>query len=130
MNKSRKAVVGDSESLTQYGNKNRPIDGRPFKNRPPYPDEVNALSLTLGRLTVAEAARSVRTSRSTASPGSGVRYTTGERLRLAGFPARHTGNNRNPLHVSVTCVDESHVWTEDDGNRFDACFDEPVWEGG
>jgi hypothetical protein len=123
-------AVAEDEGLTQYGNRARPINGRAFKNRPPFPDEVNALSLIRGHLSIADAAVAVRTSRNTPSPGSGVRYTTGGRLKLAGFSARHTGNNRNPLHVSVTCVDESHTWTDDDSDRFDGCFDEPVWEEG
>jgi hypothetical protein len=123
--------VSDDEWLTQYGNRIRPIGGRAFKNRPPYPDQVNALSLTLGRLSVAEATEAIRTSTNRPSPGSGVRYTTGGKLRLEGFSARHTGNNRNPRHVSVTCLDESREWTDDDSDRFDACFDDPVWhEGG
>lgn len=119
--------VSDDEWLTQYGNRVRPVRGRAFKNRPPVPEEVNALSLTLGRLTVAEAAAAVRTSSNRPSPGSGVRYTTAGRLQRKGFSARHTGNKRNPRHVSVTCVDESREWTDDDRVRFDACFDDPVW---
>jgi hypothetical protein len=128
----RKAIkaVEDDELLTQYGNKSRPIDGRAFKNRPPFPDEVNELSLLSGQHSVTAAAALIRTARSSPSPGSGVRYTSGARLKRAGFHARHTGNNRNPLHVSVMCLDETHVWTDDDSEKFDACFDEPVWGEG
>jgi superfamily I DNA/RNA helicase len=128
----RKAIqaVEDDEVLTQYGNKNRPIGGRAFKNRPPFPDQINELSLLSGKQTVAAAAALISTTRDTPSPGSGVRYTTGARLKRAGFFARHTGNNRNPLHVSVMCMDENHNWTDDDGEKFDACFDEPVWGEG
>jgi len=61
--------VSDDEWLTQYGNRIRPIGGRAFKNRPPYPDQVNALSLTLGRLSVAEATEAIRTSTNRPSAG-------------------------------------------------------------
>lgn len=126
----RQKPIADDEWLTQYGNKNRPIRGRPFKNRPPVPEECNALSLLRGRYSVSEATALIRTSRNTPSPGSGVRYTTAARLRQDGFPVRPTGNNKNPHHVSVTCTDEKHIWTEDDSVRFDACFDGPTWEEG
>jgi len=126
----REKPIADDERLTQYGNKNSPIAGRSFKNRPPVPTQVNALSLLRGEHSVAEAAALIQTSRSSPSPGSGVRYTTAARLRQDGFPVRPTGNNKNPYHVSVTCVDEKHMWTEDDSVRFDACFGEPTWEEG
>jgi hypothetical protein len=124
-----KRVQGE-QWLTQYGNRRRPIDGRAFKNRPPEPGVVNALSLNLGRQSVREAAAAVQTGRVGPSQGSGVRYTTAARLEQAGFVARHTGNNRNPLHVSVTCLDENRTWTDDDSERFDACFEEPAWGEG
>jgi hypothetical protein len=123
-------TISDDEWLTQYGNKRNPIGGRPFKNRPPYPDDCNALSLIRGQRSVAAAASLVRTSRNTVSRGSGVRYTIAARLRQAGFTLRLTGNNYNPHHVSVTCIDEKHIWTEDDCVRFDACFDKPAWKEG
>src|SRR5260370_22884636 len=125
----RKAIKGD-RWLTQYGNRNRPIGGRPFKNHPPDPETANALSLILGHLSVAEAAARLRPSRRPPSSGSVVRYTTAAQFIRAGFSARHTGNNQNPLHVSVMCMDESHEWTDDDSARFDSCFSEPVWEEG
>jgi hypothetical protein len=45
-------AVADDEWLTQYGDRSRPINGRSFKNHPPFPGEVNALSLIRGRLSV------------------------------------------------------------------------------
>ena len=126
----RPRVIEGDEWLTQYGNRRNPIGGRPFKNRPPEPERINALSLIRGRLTVEEATPLVRTSRSRPSPGSGVRYTTAARLKQEGFVARHTGNRNNPHHVSVTCLDETHVWTDDDGKRFDSCFEQPTWGEG
>jgi hypothetical protein len=126
-----RAAIEDDERLTQYGNRVNPICGRPFKNRPPYPDECNALSLIRGERTIAEAVSLIRTSRSdTVPPGAGVRYTIAARLKDAGFALRANGNNRNPHHVSVICMDEKRIWTEDDSMQFDACFEEPLWEGG
>jgi hypothetical protein len=124
-----KLIKGD-EWLTQYGNKLSPLGGRPFKNRPPNPERVNALSLIRGRRTLDEAARLVQTARSAPSPGSGVRYTTAARLIQEGFRARHTGTSNNPHHVSVIYLDETHIWTDDDSERFDACFDQPIWGEG
>jgi hypothetical protein len=83
-------VVEADLVLTQFGNKERPIGGRAFKNRPPFPEQVNELSLLSGEQSV----------------------------------------NVNPLHVSVLCMDETHVWTDDDSEKFDSCFDEPVWGEG
>ncbi len=109
----RRKPIKDDESLTQYGDKDRPIGGRPFKNRPPAPDEVNALSLLRGKLSVTEAAALIRPSRRLPSPSANVRYTTAGRLRQADFAVRPTGNNQNPLHVSAICIDESHEWTDE-----------------
>ena len=75
MVRRKKAANGDGW-LTQYGNRKRQVEGRPFKNRPPNPGQVNALSLLEGRHSVADAASLIRTSRNAASPGSGVRYKT------------------------------------------------------
>lgn len=77
-----------------------------------------------GRLTVDEIAVLINPRRPTAEAfdDEGVRYTTVGRLRAAGFRVEHTPSKRVPDHVSVTTLDLRARWTDDESERFTACF--------
>ncbi|MEU8175887.1 hypothetical protein AB0C14_23655 [Microbispora hainanensis] len=126
----RRERIEDEEILTEYGNKDRPVKGRPFKDEPVKPQVVNAVSLMRGKLTVDEAVRCFPNSRSRAVSGEGVRYTTAGTLRQASFRVKFTPSQWNPLHVSVENLDSKRPWTDDDRDRFNACFGDPEWKEG
>lgn len=60
------------------------------------------VSLILGLVTPEEAFRIVRKTAAAPTTDDGVRYTTAEQLRDAGFVVEHAPNNRNPDHVTVS----------------------------
>ncbi|GLX03775.1 hypothetical protein [Microbispora sp. NBRC 16548] len=122
--------IGDEEILTQYGNRDRPVKGRPFKDEPVKPQVANAVSLMRGKLTVDEAVRCFPNRRSAAAPGEGVRYATAGTPREALFRVRFTPNSWNLVRVSVENLDSKRPWTDDDRDRFNACFGDPEWREG
>ena len=86
------------------------------------------VSLIAGRLTPREAAMAVRHRQPEYFPGRDiVRYTTVERLIVAGFRVRSTPSPMIPNHVSVEYDGD---WTDDVAKRFDGCFDQPAKGGG
>lgn len=89
--------LDENDVLTQYGSKYNLVRGRPFKNKPDPEDELQALSISLGRLDPDEVARQVVRRRSGAFPGDGARHTTAGRLRKAGFfPWRNATERTEP----------------------------------
>lgn len=119
--------LADHQPLTQYGNAFHP-PGKPFRSRPRMGKEME-VSLLAGKLSVHEAVARVMPRRAHAQPGDGVRHTTVETLRRAGFIVRATPTRRNSYHVSVL-LDDSREWTDDVCQLFDACFDVPIWKEG
>lgn len=124
----RRERIGYDEILTEYGSRDRPIKGRPFKDEPAKPQLANAISLMRGKLTVDEAVGYFPNRRAPASAGEGVRYTTAGTLRDASFRVKFTPNGWNPVHVSVENLDSKRPWTDDDRDRFNACFGDPEWK--
>lgn len=110
------------EELSQYGSKRRPINGHYFK-RKPGPYDTDGLSMSRGRIEPKNACTLV--GQLVSQPGDGVRYTTVGALRGAGFQVRHTPNQGNPGHVSVS---RPGVWDQEVQETFEGCFTEaPQW---
>lgn len=106
-----------------------------FRSRPRY-DRERAISLILGKMSVADAYDQVvirKSSRETASlipPGTRVRYVTAGVLRENGFTVVHApGRFKSNPHVSV-CVTAGDwrskqriPWSPDTMECFESCFD-------
>jgi hypothetical protein len=117
-----KRPLAASEGLSQFGHSGKPVESRPFKNRPLFDQDQTELSLTIGNLSADEARKLIAPL--LPPEGSGVRYTTVGRLREAGFAVRHNPTPHNPNHVSVAFKAE---WNEKVDIAFDQCFDTPNW---
>lgn len=126
----RSKRIADDEVLTEYGDRERPINGKPFKDRPASPHVKNAVSLMRGRLTVDEAVANFPNRVASARKGEGVRHTTAKTLREQDFRVDYTPNEWNQVHVSVENLDAKRDWTDDDSARFNASFGEPEWKEG
>ncbi|MEU0479688.1 hypothetical protein ABZ260_10985 [Streptosporangium sp. NPDC006013] len=124
----RRKKIANDEALTEYGDRERPVRGKPFKDRPVKPHIKNAVSLMRGQLPVDQAVANFPNRRAVARKGEGVRYTTAGRLREAKFRVEYTPNEWNQVHVSVENLDAKREWTDDDSARFNECFGEPVWK--
>ncbi|MGP3956630.1 hypothetical protein ACTWPT_11570 [Nonomuraea sp. 3N208] len=126
----RTIKIANDEILTEYGDSERPINGKPFKDRPVRPHIANAVSLMRGKLTVDEAVANFPNRTASAHKGEGVRYTTAGRLREQGSRVTYTPSRWNELHVSVENLDAKREWTSDDSVRFNGCFGQPEWKEG
>jgi hypothetical protein len=126
----RRKKIADDEILTEYGDRERPVNGKPFKDCPVKPHIKNAVSLMRGKLTVSEAVANFPNRGSGVRKSEGVRYTTAGALREHGFRVEYTPSEWNQVHVSVENLDAKRLWTDDDSARFNACFGEPQWEEG
>jgi len=126
----RRRKIADDEVLTEYGDRERPVNGKPFKDRPVRPDVKNAVSLMRGKLSASEAVANFPNRNSKARKGEGVRYTTAGALRERDFRVEYTPSGWNQVHVSVENLDAKREWTDDDRARFNECFGEPQWEEG
>ncbi|MEU7004791.1 hypothetical protein [Nonomuraea sp. NPDC046570] len=126
----RHGKIADDEVLTEYGDRDRPVKGKPFKDHPVRPDIKNAVSLMRGKLTVDEAVANFPNRLAVAREGEGVRYTTAGALREQEFRVEYTPSEWNPSHVSVENLDARREWTDDDSARFNECFGEPEWKEG
>jgi hypothetical protein len=111
--------------LTQFGMRTGP--GLANFRMAPRPHEQD-VSLLAGRLTPRQAAKAVRHGRPEYFPGRDVvRYTTVERLVVAGFRVESTPSPMIPNHISVEYDGD---WNDDVAKRFDGCFDPPAKGGG
>ncbi len=116
--------LGDDEILTQYGTAG-------FRNHPRYGQSETSVSLLRGKLSVAEAVRTVA-SREPLAVDRVRRFLVGT-LRECGFRVEHSPNGTNPHHVSVTQPEdeECREWWEDIGRgAFDAAAFEEVETAG
>jgi hypothetical protein len=110
------------DALTQFGRRWRAGEWQ-FRNHPKEGQvEVSLLAglYSVGRATVLIARRDL-------DSNDGVRYARVSCLAEAGFELVRTPSHRNPDHVSVKF---DGLWDEAVGERFDACFGEPVMEDG
>ena len=117
--RTREQLPDDLE-LTQYGNRNRPVGGPPFRREPRDRDR-GAISMTRGRVGPAEAHRVVGLQ--SPRPGDGVRVTTVGTLRAAGFAVDPRPTQANPNHVVVSLVGGTD-WAKQHADLFDECFTE------
>lgn len=116
--------LSDEEWVSQYGTIINPIEGKPFKRRPFIDEDPQELSLLRGKLTADEAATAVNRRRiNGAIPGDGARHAKVGELRRAGFRVWLTPRPLKPGHVSVAPLDGTGPWTDDDMERFEACFE-------
>ncbi|WP_182881353.1 hypothetical protein [Microbispora sp. H10949] len=123
--------LSDEDWVTQYGTIHKPIEGTPFKRCPSAHEVPRELSLLSGKKTPDEAAMAVNHRRAQgAIPGEGVRYALVGKLRAAGFRVWASPTRRIPGHVSVALVDDARLWTNDERDRFDACFESTSWKEG
>ncbi len=107
--------------LTQFG---RRVRGRwRFWNHPKA-DQVE-LSLLAGRYSLNRA--TVLIAKRDLDAGDAVRYARVSCLEEAGFKVARTPHRRNPDHVSVKF---DGFWDDAAGEKFDACFSEPLTEDG
>jgi hypothetical protein len=112
----RETPLERAAPLTQYGD----TWDQGFRCRPRASD-LDGVSVLLGRLTLAQAARYVRRD-GRARRGDAVRYTEVGCLEDEGFVVVHTPTRRNPLHVSVQ---SPPGWDDDVCERFHRCFGQP-----
>ncbi|MFC0862568.1 hypothetical protein ACFHYQ_09700 [Sphaerimonospora cavernae] len=123
--------LGDEDWVSQYGTIHKPIEGKPFKRRPSVGEVSQELSLLKGKLTPDQAATAVNHHRVRgAIPGEGVRYALAGKLRADGFRVWASPTRHIPGHVSVALMDDDRLWTHDDMERFDACFESTNWKEG
>ena len=116
--------LGDDEILTQFGTAG-------FRNHPRYERPETSVSVLRGKLSVAEAVRTVAGREALA--GDRVRRFVVGTLRKCGFRVEHSPNGTNPHHVSVTQPkdEECRDWWEDFGRgAFDAAAIEEVGTAG
>ncbi|MFN2555633.1 MAG: hypothetical protein ABR592_01965 [Nitriliruptorales bacterium] len=111
------------ETLSHYGDVNTSPEGSRGGFRCyPRRGRESGMSLTRGRLTPTEMARTVRPVKRGIRKGEAVRHTTVGRLEDAGFRVRLNPTHRNPEHVTVEFLGE---WTDDVANLFHNCFEPP-----
>ncbi|MEU0521566.1 hypothetical protein [Streptosporangium sp. NPDC006007] len=123
--------LGDEDWVSQYGTIHAPIGGNSFKCRPFIHEDPQELSLLAGKLTPDEAAGTVNRRRTSgALPGDGVRHASVGKLRSAGFRVWRSPTKKIAGHVSVMPLDGNRPWTDDDSQRFDACFESKAWKEG
>lgn len=119
----------DDQALTQYGNKQYPKGGPPFRKQPREKDQ-GGISMTKGRVSPGEAHRFVGLQ--APRGGDGVRWTTVGTLRAVGFQVEPKPSQANPNHVRVT-PEGGVMWTDQHAELFDGCFTEAsqwLGEGG
>lgn len=109
--------LADGEPLTQY------VFADSESQDSPRPRDIDGLSLLRGQLDPDAAARYVRFQVHEAYEGDGVRHTTVDLLRGAGFTVTLTPSRRIPVHVSVKCEAQ---WTPETSRAFSSCFTEII----
>jgi hypothetical protein len=122
MPSSAQLQLDDDAVLTQYGVLTDPV---PFRKAPRWQTE-NAVSLTVGQLTVEQMLPLVSRGRPRMRVGAAVRHTTVGTLRQAGFTVERRPTKKNPDHVGVTS--RSH-WDDQVAKTFNECFSEERGEG-
>lgn len=119
--------LGDDEWVAQY------CSGEPGADPPrnqPRPEELNGLSMIRGRVSPAQAFRTVRRGTARRRPpmsSDGVRYARVGDLRDKGFLVKLTPNDMNPTHISVQ---HRGSWDEHVAATFEECCSEIRWHTG